>query len=408
MDLQRVRFALFFLTVLLLPTQLGKHFWWDFSYIYSLKIDYFSPTLYLWDLLVLGLILLWTISKPRVSSQALSVFLFFVLTQVLSLFNAGNLGAGLTRLEQYWIIGLWGIYIASQDFQTIKKSILFGLSGALVCVSLLGVLEFLFSRSMGAWFLGERAFSLSTPSIATFNFYGQVFLRPYSTFPHPNVLSAFIVLVIPVVGFLLKEVRIKALMLGFGAIAALLTFSRVSILILTIEGALLLRRRVKVLVAVLILVIPFLYVRFFSAFNFDILSLTRREELAVIAVEQFKYHPIFGVGLNNFISETATSSLVSGPSRFLQPVHNILLLSLAETGIVGTLGFFVLVGFPIIESLKRNGKYNRLMVGLFGAIFFLGMFDHYFLTLPQGQRLLFLVWGLSMLEYSGGDNSQGI
>jgi hypothetical protein len=38
--------------VVLLPTQLGKHFWPFFSFIYSLKIDYLAVTVYFWDLLV--------------------------------------------------------------------------------------------------------------------------------------------------------------------------------------------------------------------------------------------------------------------------------------------------------------------------------------------------------------------
>ena len=91
--LKTVEDLLLFLTLLFLPTQLGKHFWPDFSYIYSLKIDYLSPALYLWDLLVIGLVIVWFLSRPAVNKSALNLLLLFLLTQVLSLLGADNPGA---------------------------------------------------------------------------------------------------------------------------------------------------------------------------------------------------------------------------------------------------------------------------------------------------------------------------
>src|SRR6266513_3928208 len=42
--------SLFFL---LLPTQLGKHFWPDFTLVSGIRIDYLSPTVYVTDLLLI-------------------------------------------------------------------------------------------------------------------------------------------------------------------------------------------------------------------------------------------------------------------------------------------------------------------------------------------------------------------
>ena len=92
---------LLFLTILFLPTQLGKHFWPQFSYIYSLRVDYLSPTLYFWDILVMGLLSVWVLRKPEINKFALNLFLFFLFTQALSLIGASNIEAGLIRLEQY-------------------------------------------------------------------------------------------------------------------------------------------------------------------------------------------------------------------------------------------------------------------------------------------------------------------
>jgi hypothetical protein len=44
-----------FLFLLLIPTQLGRHFWPEWSYVLGIRVDYLSPTLYLLDLIWLVL-----------------------------------------------------------------------------------------------------------------------------------------------------------------------------------------------------------------------------------------------------------------------------------------------------------------------------------------------------------------
>ncbi|MBI4040165.1 O-antigen ligase family protein, partial [Candidatus Daviesbacteria bacterium] len=144
----------------------------------------------------------------------------------------------------------------------------------------------------------------------------------------------------------------------------------------------------------------FFYVRFGSALNFDSLSITRREDLATASLELFKTNPLTGIGLNNFIPRLVNLPTIVGPNRFLQPVHNIFLLTLSETGIIGSIGLLLLIVFPLIKLWsKRSEPFSKLLLGLWATIIFLGMFDHYFLTSPQGLRLLFLIWGLSFARH---------
>lgn len=397
MNRPKVEAALFFLTILFLPTQLGRHFWPHFSYVYSLRIDYLSPTIYFWDLLVAILVIVWLISRPKVNKLATLILLSFLFVQALSILKAASIGAGLVRWQQYLVSSSLAIYLASQDFLKIKDQLAKALSLAIIFQALLAIGQFLGGRSLGVWILGEREISLSTPSIAKFNWYGQIFLRPYGTFPHPNVLAAFMVLSMPAVAFLSK---FKLMTLLLGVIATILSFSRSATILLLGLGMIFLRKKLKILVVILAITLPFVYVRFNSAFNFDSLSLSRREELSRIALDQIKKEPLLGIGLNNFIPQVASSNLVPGPSRFLQPVHNIFLLTLAETGLIGLMGLVVLLGFPVIKLLKRlDQPFSKLLLLSWVMVYFLGMFDHYFLTLPQGQRLLFLIWGLSMLEF---------
>ncbi len=390
LNLKKVEQGLFFLTLLFLPTQLGRHFWPQFSFVYSLPIDYLSPTLYFWDILVLCLWVVFLISGKHISRLALIFFYFFILTQAISLvFNTDASGVGLIRLEQYTIAGLFGVYIASSKFKIQNSKFSLPLSMALLGESVLAIMQFLKGGSLGFWILGERAFSLSTPAIAKFDFYGREFLRPYGTFPHPNVLAAFML-----ISLMLLPIRRWSLVLG--GLTILLTVSRVALIAGFALVMFIFKKNRKLVILFVLFLLPVLYTRYASIFNFDNLTFLRREQLSLTAFTLWTKHPLFGVGLNNFIP-SAADFLLSGPNRFLQPVHNIFLLSLSETGLIGLVGLISLIGYPIFKLVKfqiSNFKFQILTI--WATIIFLGMFDHYFLTLPQGYRLLFLVWGLSM------------
>ncbi|MBI2315453.1 O-antigen ligase family protein [Candidatus Daviesbacteria bacterium] len=388
--LQRLEKTLFFLILLFLPTQLGKHFWPNFSYIYSLKIDYLSPAIYSWDILVIGLLIVWILQKPKINKQALNLLLFFLLTQVLSLVKAVNTGAGLVRIEQYLLAGLFGVYLASSNLEALLKKMPLPLGLAIIVESILAVLQFIKGSTLGFWILGERSFSITTPGIAKFDFYGTQVLRPYATFPHPNVLAGFILVGLSILYQVLKvKSRLVFLPLLLGGIIVFLTVSRVAILTGITTLSLTVKRKWFLwIIIILVISSPILFTRFSSLLNFDNLAVIRREELSEKAWQIFLKQPLLGVGLNNFIPQIA-GNLVAGPSRFLQPVHNIILLSLAETGLVGLLGWIALMGYPFRKILN---------IVPWLIILTIGMFDHYFLTLPQGYRLLFLVWGLSFLH----------
>lgn len=410
LKLQKLEQILLFLTLLFLPTQLGKHFWPEFSFIYSLPIDYLSPTLYFWDLLVVGLLIIWILRRPKINRLALNLLLIFLLTQTVSLVGAENFGAGLVRLEQYILVGGLGVYIASAKWEALSAKLYLPLSLAILGESGLAIAQFLKGGTIGLWILGERTFSISTPAIAKFDFQGIQFLRPYGTFPHPNVLAAFMVIVILLLLFrrrlasrsgqesnnkLFYGSLIRSGMTGvvmfLAGLTTLVTFSRTVMLAGVVAAFILLNSKGRFLLLLgIVLLLPILYARFSSLLNFDNLTLLRREELSLTAFSIWQSSPIFGVGLNNFIP-AASNELLSGPSRFLQPVHNIFLLSLAETGVLGFLGLLGLLGYPIIMLFKL-----RTILLIWGVIIFLGLFDHYFLTLPQGYRLLFLIWGLSL------------
>ncbi len=398
--LKKTENVLLFLTLLFLPTQLGRHFWPPFSFIYSLPIDYLSPTLYFWDLLVIALCSIFIAQGKHINWTAQSFFYFFILTQALSLLSGlANVGVGLVRLEQYFFAGLFGVYIASSDFTKIRKMIFWGIGLSIFLEAFLAASQFLKGGTLGFWILGERSFTLSTPGIAKFDFYGKQFLRPYATFPHPNTLGGFLVvaaLILYSIKNLGKQQGSQVIIFLSGFII-LLSVSRTALVAGFVSALLLAKKRGRILLVILVLaLLPILYARFSSVFNFDSLTLTRRGEYIEAAFKLWEKSPILGVGLNNFIPADQ-NLLLSGPSRFLQPVHNIFLLTLSETGFLGLLGLLGLLGYPIWKQFQIS---NFKFLIIWGALIFLGMFDHYFLTLPQGYRLLFFLWGLSFASIS--------
>jgi O-antigen ligase len=105
------------------------------------------------------------------------------------------------------------------------------------------------------------------------------------------------------------------------------------------------------------------------------------------AVSMVNKNPIFGVGLGNYINNLG-SAFISYDQ--LQPVHNIFLLILAETGLIG-FGVFMILAKKIFANI-RNIYFLMLVVNLF----IIGCFDHYLLTLQQGQILLVLALSMIM------------
>lgn len=255
--------------------------------------------------------------------------------------------------------------------------------------STLTVVQFFNHGSLGGifYFFGERTFNSQTPGIANATIAGSLILRPYATFSHPNVLAAYLLISITMLLFS-KSSKVKASLIVLGTIALFLTLSRAAIVAFIAVSPFYLFERLKLKKVFVFLALAFLAILVLSPIRlrFENLNLTdesvaTRISLSKVAIDMFLRKPILGAGLNDFF-ENANSS---------QPVHNIFLLSLSETGIVGFLFFL----WFIIKTYKKNiSRKNLLALTLLSEILFLGFFDHYFLTLQQGQLLFALVLGL--------------
>ena len=398
---QKARSRLFFLLLLFfLPTQLGLHLWPDFSFVRGLRVDYLSPTLYFTDVLAILLVA----SSPKVFLKLIKALLKYKKFALLAfLFVFLNIIYSSSPLSSIYylikILEMSALFVfVLKNFGIFRNLIAPIFATGILFESLLAILQFLKQASINGifYFFGERFFSLGTPNIAAASINGELILRPYATFSHPNVLAAYIL-----VGtfFILREAKLKRsassifyfVCLLFGFIAILLTLSRTP-LILYMTSVLFLvfykKFSPKVLFSFLagfVGAILFFGQTLFDRFaNTPILdeSFVERLLLAKAAVKMLYDNLFLGVGLGSFLHELP-NYYTGHKYFFLQPVHNIFLLFGAEGGIIG----LILLTLTFAYLFTKTNLSGRVILLIILA---LGFFDHYFLTLQQGQLLFAL------------------
>ncbi|MEW6408259.1 MAG: O-antigen ligase family protein [Patescibacteria group bacterium] len=133
-------------------------------------------------------------------------------------------------------------------------------------------------------------------------------------------------------------------------------------------------------------------------------SVAGRFEYTKTSLKMVKKSPFFGIGYGNFTIKLAGFSQKPLQWWQFQPVHNIYLLILSETGILGLLFFLGFIGYVFylgIKAIKNIGNsIQRLVIISFFAIFsgliIIGFFDHYLWDIQQGSLLFWLISGISL------------
>lgn len=398
--------------IVFLPSQLGRHFWPGFSLVNGIRVDYLSPTLYLTDILVFTLIIIFLFDyflkqkdKDTYSDLKIGflVFLGLILFSPLTLNIGAHLYGGFKVFEFFTLFCL----LRRVNLSYFLKFLL--LSLMLLHPAILAIAQFINQESVGgaAFLLGERSFSLATPGIAKESLGGKLFLRPYASFSHPNSLAGFLL-----VGWLLlldsfkkldkkdKKTIQKALFFSASVLMALALVLTGSKTVWATAGLLLLvwlsraycqQWFFSFLIGSVLLLPAFMKLGEAGLINFiDRESLMVRNELFSISLNLFKERPIFGVGIKNFIPHLADYQLALTRS-WLQPVHNIFWLVLAETGAIG---LFILLWFLKKSYVLAVLSKNEFLSLALAAVLLTGANDHYWLTLQQNQLLLtfLLAW----------------
>ena len=411
---------LLFLFLLLIPTQLGRHFWPEWSYVLGIRVDYLSPTLYLIDVVWIGFV----ISNFQFSISNIKKFFNFKNLLILGFVGVNILVAVNPMVAIYKWLRVVQILITFFYFRKNKELIKSFFKKIIPCwivfESLLALAQIINNGSLGGifyWF-GERSFSFNTIGIAQMSVFGQGLIRAYGTFSHPNSLAGFLLVSLLLWWWLKPQnppaLRAPSLEKGgliinifwwvvfwFGFLGIMVSGSR-TIWVLTL-GLILgfLLKNIKNKVNIIGLMLLFLGVIIFGlrlvnmeyqVSNFvggwDSDGIGKRTELNVAGFKMVRESPLFGVGLGNFLVRLPEFQKNNG-IFWLQPVHNIFILAWSEIGILGL--FLVFLFFS--ENFSRK-KINWIFKIILGVVIISGLVDHYWLTLPQNIWLLVLVLGL--------------
>lgn len=419
---------IFYLVLLFLPTQFGRHFWPSFAFIYGIRVDYLSPTLYITDLLIITLFLFFTVPKLKKKKilknlqnimkipSSYKFFLLFLLITVVGIILSKNPFAGWYGFIKLLEFIFFGFYISVFINKTRFKTALTLFSISVIYESVLSIAQFVNRGSLGGFFylFGERAFSSQTPGIANASLNGELVLRPYSTFSHPNVLAGFLLIGMTLLIYNIDLItsRLKKILiytaLFLGTASLFLTMSRTAILLWLLVIAALGVRKIKnnlkqknlhlylIIIGLLMLGIFFTPIgsRFMNI-NFSDEVFILRMELVKNSIETIMKNPLFGTGINNYLVDLPSVWMTKYSMLYLQPAHNIFLLVAVQLGIPGFLLFLI-----FLKKTFENIIYNKhlkifnLKLTLLTLVFVLGLFDHYLLTLQQGQLLFSFVLGI--------------
>jgi hypothetical protein len=386
----KIEKILFILLLALLPSQLGLHWWPDWSLVNGIRIDYLSPVLFSTDLLICALFVL-SVKRLKVSTALIIVFGAVVALNI-------YLAASPYVATWGWIKWLEALFLVWYIFKNGKlispKWWVVALTLSLIWTAFLAGVQMVKQGSAGGWWyaLGERSFNISTPGIAKVIINGRLWLRPYATFPHPNSLAGYVFLTQGLVYLFGKKLKSSPLwirlVVPLCAILILATLSRAIIFLEIITLAILFLKR-KWLWLIIALVSGSVF--YLPA---NPLSVSERQSLNIAAYQSLFDNPVSGVGVGNFIPYIS-SKYSELP---YQPVHNIYLLIVLELGApVG-----ILVILIVLVKLRKILTTRSQIAWWVFAVALSGLIDHYWLTLHQNYLLLAIFIGVVAVQYRDG------
>ncbi len=435
----------FYLLVFCLPFQTRKiiYQWGENGFN-----EWTSAFLYLTDILIFILFLFWflrskkkrffkngiKVAKGAVTRGAFWLVVFLAITLV-SLIQARNIQLGFYHWFKLLELALLFFYVKNNfrellNFTRLSQALV--MSGFVQSLIVFG--QYAGQKDLGLRFLAESPLGVGINGVAKIIVDGLVMIRPYGSLPHPNILAAFLLLCVFCLYFLwLSKKRsfvwnCSLIVAGFLILSAFwLSFSRIAILVFLITiplyFILLLKQKYEPEYEKPIgkIILIFLFIVFCSALFISLAGAEVSSRFAISASEQavglrvfynemafsvINEYPLLGIGQGNFVWEIS-QALDSMSSWLYQPVHNIYLLIASETGLIGLVAFLMFL-FLILsqvrlrewipgqarnDNLQKNAPYLGLVIVFFGFLF-MGLFDHFFGTLQQGQLMFWLILGI--------------
>lgn len=346
--------------------------------------------------------------------------------------------AGYLPLELYFLVKFFEFFIVFLFFSDIKhlrkggKIMLWTYLGLVLSQCFIGFYQFFAQKSIGLSFFGESPIGLMLPGVAKIVSRGTDYIRIYGTLPHPNILSAFILVGLGLICWqILVSVTRKRLIFLYISLFILitgliLTFSRAGWLGTGVAlGSLgvfyglrngITKRSLHLGLAIVLF--TGISVGMFHDFvatraTWSDAAVKERAFYNKIGMQMIKDHPLSGLGVGSSVLHMKQYSQVELKPWEIQPIHNYYILTAAETGVVG---FLLIIGFFLYLAVRLAKKtaetvdpaiyMRRIFLGstLLG-IFTLMLVDHYFYTIPSTEFLLWAILGLIFAELKRNDEA---
>ena len=410
------------------------------AYLTGAYSDFTSFSLYLSDILLFLLVLAVIIPRGReffrsIVNCKLSIVCFIIWLILGFLWNyKGN-----TSLNIWFFIKFLELIVAYGTFKVLfqengLKMTFFKTFVSLASLqSIIALFQFYKQSSLG--FLNKLGESVLNPEmlgVAKIVSDGTKYIRGYGTFPHPNLLSAFLIVGIFISIYLLLNAVTKpakvlySLSIFITILGLTVTFSRAGFLafgigLMIFFGLLMIKRFDRSFVMIIVIVIVSVVTSLALFHPFLLTRATISDQATVerklynqIGIQIVKDNPIFGVGIGESVLHMQQYSKKHLAPWEIQPIHNYFLLSAAELGIIGALIliWIFLSHLKGLWNLLKNQSHFQLFTFHFSLFTILAcflvlmLFDHYFYTLQQTQLLLWLVLGLiaAKIKTSNGSN----
>lgn len=373
--------------------------------------------------LVEALLVLAVVLRPRLKASKnadwpLIFGGFFLWVALISVYHAGN--AHLAIMAWLHLLAAFFLFRTLLDSRLKPKYLVLAFVLGLLGPSLLGICQTLTGTSPAFTYLGLAAHDAATLGASVVESLDGRLLRAYGSFGHPNIFGGYLAVAFVGLMMLPRWFGKKYQKIGWHSLAVVMavafvfTFSRSAWLAFFVGAMiggwiLLWEHRVAArqvlpmilvsLIAIVLSVIVFwqpVEARFNPNLRLESISITERTTGYSLYSPTVGGKWLFGVGVGNYTVELA-KDFPGSPAWSFQPIHNAILLVLAEVGVLG-LVFMVLWAAAVdrinYRALPRAGAVGALIMG--AEVLVIAFFDHYLFSLWAGLALMAVVFAFTL------------
>jgi len=366
--------------------------------------------------------------KIYVTPSLLTLFLI-AFTIILGINTFVSVDRPLTLYHFLRALSLLGLYLFVIDRKYDVQKLIPAIAIQVAVQALVAIPQFLNQKDLGLQVLGEYRLNADWEGVSIVLVNGERWLRSYALTDHPNILGGSLAFALVLLIGHYLDIRKRAALwipasITLGSLALFTSFSRSAWFALAASLLFVFffafsfwgRESIKrlavlaVLAGIFLLPVvadnwPLVETRLpFGSKDFsptEIQSIGERALLNSAATQIFIQSPIMGSGFAT--SPQVMRSLNAEFSTYYQPAHFVLLTAAAETGLLGSALYAVILFGPWLAFLtvrQSSNNYNFILVSsLMITITLVGFLDYYPWLLTPGRLWMYLIWGIWAVEY---------